>query len=150
MIYTIEKANLLTKQLNKFKDSYAFIVAGQFANIDFWINEVENSLTAIDEHNNRFKKIYQAQEIWIEDKNVRIPDYCFICNGICELSTEHYIKPNLPSQKFDAEKKEARKELVNATYYFLIRCVKLDLLNKQLLKEYCERIGTSIEPIDLK
>ena len=68
MIYTVEKANLITKQLNKFKDNYAFMVAGQFANIEFWINEVETAITAIDEHNIRVTKKYDAQEKWIDEK----------------------------------------------------------------------------------
>lgn len=149
MIYTVEKANLITKQLNKFKDSYAFIVAGQFANIEFWMNEVESTITAIDEHNIRFTKMYDAQEKWIEEKNVRIPDYCYICNGICELSNEHYKKPDFPKQRAQNEKNESRKELINATYYFLVRCFKLELLNEKLFQEYCHRIGTSIDPNDL-
>ncbi len=150
MIYTVEKANLITIQLNKFKDSYAFIVAGQFANIDFWINEVESTIKAIDEHNIRFGKMYNAQEKWIEEKNVKIPDYCYICNGICELSDEHYKKPELPKQRAKNDKNDSRKELINATYYFLVRCLKLELLNKKLFQEYCNRIGTSFDPNDLK
>ena len=150
MIYTVEKANLITKQLNKFKDNYAFMVAGQFANIEFWINEVETAITAIDEHNIRFTKMYDAQEKWIDEKNVRIPDYCYICNGICELSNEHYKKPELPKQKSTNDKNDSRKDLINAMYYFLVRCLKLELLNEELFKEYCNRIGTSIDPNDLK
>jgi hypothetical protein len=150
MIYTIEKANLITKQLKKFKDSYAYMVAGQFVNIEFWINEVENAIVAIDEHNIRFAKMYEAQERWIDEKNVRIPDYCYICNGICELSTEHYKKPELPKQRAKNDKNDSRKDLINATYYFLVRCVKLELLNEKQFKEYCNRIGTSIDINDLK
>lgn len=150
MIYTIEKANLITEQLKKFTDSYAHMVAGQFINIDFWINEAISALKAIDEHNARFDKMYEAQKKWIDDKNVRVPDYCFICNGICELSTEHYKKPELPKRKAKNEKKEARKELVNSAYYFLIRCYKIDLLNEKEFKTYCNLIGTSIDPYDLK
>jgi hypothetical protein len=150
MIYSVEKAILLTKQLNKFKDSHAFIVAGQFSNIDFWINEVETSIKAIDEHDSRFNKMYEAQEKWIENKNVKIPDYCYICDGICELSNEHYKKPELPKQRAKNDKKDSRKELINATYYFLIRCLKLELLNEKQFKEYCYRLGTSIDPNDFK
>lgn len=149
MIYTVEKANLVTKQLKKFTDSYSFIVAGQFANIDFWINEVESSILAIDKHKIRFQKMYEAQEIWIDKKNVKIPDYCYICDGICELSNEHYKKPDLPKQRAIKEKNDSRKELINATYYFLVRCFKLELLNEKLFQEYCNRIGTSIDPNDL-
>ena len=72
MIYTIEKANLITERLRRFTDSYAYMIAGQFANIDFWIDEVTNSIRAIDEHNLRFGKMCNAQKIWIEEKNVKI------------------------------------------------------------------------------
>ncbi|MCE2962852.1 MAG: hypothetical protein ACK5UE_03350 [Chitinophagales bacterium] len=148
MIYTVEKAILVTNQLKKFKDSYAFMVAGQFANIDFWMNEVMSGLKAIDEHNMRFEKMYKAQKKWTEEKNVKVPDYCSICNGICELSNKHYIKPELPKNSAKKEKIDSRKELINASYYFLVRCFKLELLDENLFREYCHCIGTSIDPND--
>ncbi len=150
MIYTIERAKLITEQLRKFVDSYAYMVAGQFANIDFWIDETLNSISAIDQHNVRFEKMCEAQKEWIEEKNVRVPDYCYICNGICELSEQHYKKPELPKQRAKNEKKEARKELVNSAYYFLVRCFKIGLLNEEELKGYCNQIGTSVDLDDLK
>jgi hypothetical protein len=150
MIYTIERANLITNQLRKFTDSNAYMVAGQFANIDFWINETESAIRAIDEHNARFEKMCEAQKEWIEDKNVRVPDYCYICNGICELSEEHYKKPELPKQRAKTEKRESRKKLVDSAYYFLIRCHKIELLSEKEINEYCNQIGTSIDPNDLK
>ncbi len=150
MIYTIEKAILVTKQLQKFTDSNDYMVAGQFANIDFWISEVVSAIKTFDEHNMRFHKMYEAQKNWIKENNTTVPDYCHICNGICELSIEHYIKPELPKRRFKNEKKEARKELVDASYYFLIRCFKTGLLNKEEIDCLCDKIGTSIDPYDLK
>ena len=150
MIYTIEKANLITERLRRFTDSYAYMIAGQFANIDFWIDEVTNSIRAIDEHNLRFGKMCNAQKIWIEEKNVKVPNYCHICNGICELSAQHYKKPELPKQRAKSEKREARKELVDSAYYFLIRCYDVGLLNEEELRDYCNQIGTSIDLSDLK
>ena len=150
MIYTTKRAILITKQLRKFTDSYAYMVAGQFANIDFWMNETVSSIRAIDEHNMRFEKMCEAQKKWIEDKNVSVPDYCSICNGICELSEQHYKKPELPRNRAKNEKKESRKELIDSAYYFLVRCFKIGLLNQEELKGYCSKIGTSIDPYDLK
>ncbi len=149
MIYTIESANLIAERLRKFTDSHDYMVAGQFANIDFWINEVVNSIRAIDEHNVRFEKMCEAQKEWIEEKNVRVPDYCHICNGICELSEQHYKKPEPPKRKAKSEKKEARKELIDSAYYFLIRCYKIELLNEKELKNYCSQIGTGVDSFDL-
>ncbi|MGH1383782.1 hypothetical protein [Kordia sp.] len=150
MIYTIKKAILVTEQLRKFTDSNDYMVAGQFANINFWINEVASAIKALDEHNIRFKKMCEAQKNWTEENNTRVPDYCHICNGICELSVEHYKKPELPKKRFKNEKKEARKELVDTAYYFLIRCFNMSLLNKEGLNDFCDRIETSIDPYDLK
>lgn len=150
MIYTVERANLISKQLRKFTDSYAFMVAGQFANVDFWMNEVISATVALDEHKVRFNKMYDAQKDWIEVKKVRVPDYCYICNGICELSHERYIKPELPKNKASVEKKESRKELIDSAYYFLVRCYNIGLINKEEIKRFCDKIGTSIDPYDLK
>ena len=58
MNYTIERAYLISEQLRKFTDSYAHMVAGQFANIDFWIIETVGAIRAIDEHNVRFEKMH--------------------------------------------------------------------------------------------
>ena len=150
MIYTIEKADLISQQLRRFTDNYAFMVARQFANIDFWMNEVLSALKAIDEHNLRFEKMCEAQTEWVEEKNVRIRDYCAICDGICELSTQHFKKPELPKNRATNEKKAARKELIDSAYYFLIRCFKIGLLNEIELKDYCNQIGTSVDLDDLE
>lgn len=150
MIYTIERANLITRQLKKFTDSYAFMVAGQFANIDFWIAEVVSAKKALDGHKVRFDKMYEAQRDWIEEKRVRVPDYCHICNGICELSHDGYVKPALPMNKARAEKKESRKELIDSAYYFLVRCHNIGLITGEEIKGFCDEIGTGIDPYDLK
>lgn len=150
MIYTIEKAILVTEQLRKFTDSNDYMVAGQFANINFWIDEVASAIKALDEHNSRFNTMYETQKNWIEEHNTKIPDYCFICNGICELSVEHYVKPELPKRRFKNEKKEARKKLVDSGYYFLIRCFNMELLNKEEINDFCDKIGTSIDSYDIK
>ncbi|MEM6684343.1 MAG: hypothetical protein AAF617_00995 [Bacteroidota bacterium] len=150
MIYTLEKAILITAQLRKFTHSYDYMLAGQFANIDFWINEVVVAIKAIDEHNARFNKMYDAQRSWIETYDTRVPDYCPICNGICELSTEHYVHPELPKRRSNMEKKETRKELVDAAYFFLIRCFKTGLIDTEKLTDFCDTIETGIDPYDLK
>ncbi|MDF1697749.1 MAG: hypothetical protein P1U56_18020 [Saprospiraceae bacterium] len=41
---------------------------GQFANIDLGIDETVNSIRALDEHNTRFEKMFDAKKKWIEEK----------------------------------------------------------------------------------
>lgn len=147
MIYTFEKSDLITKQLRKFTTAYTHHVVGQYANIDFWINEVVGSLKAIDEYKNRFDKLYTAQKEWTEDHGTVIHEFCPICNGKCEFSNG---KPRLPVLQYKREKNDFRKELVDATYFFLLRCFRIGLLTREELRQKCDTIGTSIDPNDLK
>lgn len=150
MIYTVQRVKLIAEQLRKFSDADSWIVVGQFPNLKFWIDEVKSALKAIDEHNIRFDKMFESQKKWIESHNIEIPDYCTICQGICDLGAGTR-KPNLPkkSSETKADKKESRKELINSAYYFLRRCYKLKLLSEEELKEKCNTIGTSVDIADL-
>ena len=99
MIYTFEKSDLITKQLRKFTTAYTHHVVGQYANIDFWINEVVTSLKAIDGHKKRFDKLYTAQKEWTEDHGTVIHEYCFICNGRCSCTNEKIKKQHIKLAK---------------------------------------------------
>ncbi len=147
MIYTIEKANLIADQLKKFTTAYTYHVAGQFANIDFWINEVVQSLNIIDEHRIRFDNISKAQKEWADNHKVVIHYYCPICKGRCEFSDG---KPNPPKLRYKSDKSEARRDLLDSAYFFLIRCYRIGLLSKEELKQKCDVIGTGIDLEDLK
>lgn len=147
MIYTIERANLISEQLRRFTTSYAHHVAGQFANIDFWLHEVQEAIKTIDEYNKRFNKMRDEQKKWVSSHETVVYGYCPICQGKCELSDGH---PSPLVRTPDNELKTARKNLVDSTYCFLLRCYRMKLLNKDLLEIKCEEIGTSIDPSDLK
>ena len=147
MIYTIEKANMITEQLRRFKSGFAHHVVGQFTNIDFWLNEVLEAQKTIDGYNARFNNIRDTQKNWIENHGTEIYDYCPYCVGKCELSNG---KPSPPNRISSSDLIEVRRELVNSTYYFLIRCYRMKLINDEELKQKCDVIGTSIDPNDLK
>lgn len=147
MIYTIEKAILINGQLAKFTRGYTHHVVGQFANIDFWLDEVVGALKGIDEYRLRFDRMYDAQKTWTEEHGTVVHEYCPVCKGQCEFSDG---KPRLPTLKFKSEMAEARKELVDSIYFFLIRCYRIALLTHDELKQKCHVVGTSIDPDDLK
>lgn len=150
MIYTVKRANLVSEQLRKLKDSNAWIVAGQFVNLKFWLDEVKSSLKALDEHNTRFDKMYDAQKEWIESHGIHVPNNCPICRGICELGSGSK-KPDLPkkSSQTKLDKKESRKQLLDSAYYFLLRCYKLKLIDEIEFRKKCDDVGTSIDLNDL-
>jgi hypothetical protein len=146
MIYSIEKANLISEQLRKFKDCFAHQLAGHHANVDFWINEVKESLIVLDDYNKRFNVMRERQSVWIENHGKPIHEYCPICEGKCEFSNG---VPTLPTRVESSLLKETRKNLVNSTYYFLVRCYNSKLMDLKTLENYCAEVGTSIEPKDL-
>lgn len=150
MIYTVQRVNLIADQLRKFAEADSWIVVGQFVNLEFWLDEVKTALNAMDEHNLRFDKMYDSQKKWIESHNIHIPDNCGICQGICELGTGTR-KPFLPRRSSESklEKTESRKELIDSSYYFLLRCYQLKLLNEEELRLRCKELDTSVDLKDL-
>lgn len=151
MIYTVHKVNLVAEQLRKFSDSNSWMVVGQFVNLEFWIEEVKSALKALDEHNSRFDKMYDAQKEWIESHGIQVPDNCPICQGVCELG-DGVKTPNLPKRSAEtkSDKKESRKNLLDSTYYFLLRCYKIKLIDEDEFRHKCEYVGTSIDINDLE
>ena len=147
MIYTIEKANLVSKQLRRFTSGYSHHVAGQFTNIDFWMSEVKEAIKIIDEYHQRFDKMRDEQSQWIYSHGTRVYGYCPACGGKCEFDNG---TPSPPRKVNKDDLKEARKELVDATYFFLARCFRMKLLDKNALQLKCDEIGTGIDPQDLE
>lgn len=87
--------------------------------------------------------MFTAQQVWTEKQGILIRQYCAICGGICELSKE---KPPLSKLKY---KIEIRKNLIDSTYYFLIRYYKIRLLTKDESKHKCDLIRTNVDSNDL-
>ena len=147
MSYTIERATLIANQLKKFTTSYAHHLAGQFANLDFWLSETQEALKAIDGYFHRYQNLRKAQMQWVKNHGTKVYDYCSICGGKCELADG---TPS-PPVKIDKEELETtRRQVKDAVYHFLLRCFRANLLNEKSLSEACERVGTSVEPEDLR
>ena len=148
-MYTIEKAELISEQLRKFKDGYAHHASGHFGNIDFWIKEVLDALKAIDEHKLRFERLKINQQKWVDAHDTIVQDFCGICGGRCEFDYNGGYTPSPPKRKLGNEMKQVRIDLVNSAYYLLIKFYKQNLIDKNQLKDYCIKIGTSIDVSDL-
>ena len=147
MIYTVKKANLISEQLRRFTSGYAHHVAGQFSNLDFWLHEVQESIKTIDEYNTRFNNMQDEQKKWVGAHGTVVYDYCPYCGGKCEFSNG---KPSPPVKISSSELNATRKTLIDSTYFFLVRCYRMGLLNKNMLESKCKQIGTSIDPSDLE
>lgn len=146
MIYTIERANLLAEQFRRFKSSHAHHLAGLFANVEFWLHEVEEAYRAIDEYNERFFVLREAQEEWVEQFDVKESRFCPICRGKCEFDDG---TPQPPRRTPSADLQAARDALREEAREFLMRGFRAGMLDENDLREMCARIGTGLELSEL-
>ena len=146
MIYTIERANLLAEQFRRFKSSHAHHLAGLFANVDFWLHEVEEAYRAIDEYNVRFSSLQDAQEEWVNRCDVREVRFCRVCQGRCEFDDG---TPQPPRRTSSGDLRSARVNLREQAREFLMHCFRSGLMDEADLRAMCARIGTGIEPSEL-
>ena len=146
MIYTIERANLLTEQFRRFKSSHAHHLAGLFANVDFWPHEVEEAYRAIDEYNMRFSTLQNAQERWVRQFDVKEYRFCHICQGKREFDDG---TPQPPRRTPSRDLGDARAALREEAREFLMRCFRSGLMDQAALREMCNRIGTGLETSEL-
>lgn len=152
MTYTVQKAELIAEQLRRFETGYSHHVAGHFANLDFWMGEVVASVHAIDNHKERFEKLRDGQQRWVQEHETQVPVFgaCGICRGRCEFDDGSTQSPTPPKRKGTTQRTDARRELVDATYRLLTRLYRMGLLDETELQDRCDQIGTSIEPRDLE
>ena len=146
MIYTIERANLLIEQFRRFKSHHAHHLAGLYANVDFWLNEVQETYHTIDDYNSRFTKLRSAQEKWVNEYDTKVYNFCPACGGKCEFDDGI---PSPTNRTSSSDLQRVRLELKEAAREFLLRCFRTGLVDEDGLNELCNRIGTSLEPSDL-
>jgi hypothetical protein len=147
MAYSIDQTNAVAMQLEKFTTAYAHHLVGHVANLDFWLEEALHALKVLDEYPSRFVRLRDAQVGWVKAHGTKVSGFCGICGGKCEFDPRTPPPPNrLPSQEID----EARRRLKDAVYKFLLRCHRAGHLEEPALRAACERVGTSVDPSDLK
>lgn len=148
MVYSIEQAELVAQQLEKFTTSYSHHLVSQFANLEFWLDEVRHAVDVIDGYSRRFVTMRDAQREWVEAHGTMVPSpFCPICRGECEFGGPQKPEPpvRIPSQDLDA----ARRRVKDAAYKLLLRGHRAGLLDEEAVRAACERVGTSVDPSDL-
>ena len=148
MAYTIEHANQVASQLERFTTAFAHQVVGQFANLAFWLDEVEHAVAVIDAYPSRFAAMELAQHEWVAKHDTVVGSFCRHCGGKCELAPG-MSPPNAPRRIDARQMAEAKRRVKDATYRFLLRGYRTKLLDRSALIAACERIGTSVDFADL-
>lgn len=143
-------ADLVASQLERFTTGLAHHVAGQFANLDFWLAEVTHALAVLDGYRRRFDVISEGQAKWVEAHDTRVPigGFCPMCAGRCEFYSLE--KPGPPTRMFSSDRDDARRRLKDAAYYFVLRYYRMGLLTEAGVRDACAKVGTSVDPTDLR
>jgi hypothetical protein len=148
MAFIIDRANEVASMLEKFTTSHSYQVAGQFANLKFWISEALHALDALAGYENRFERLSAAQSEWIDAHNVVVGSYCPMCKGQCEFDPD-LKRPAAPTKIPSKERNNSVSRLKDAVYFFLLRCFRMNLIDENSLRDICNRVGTSVEAREL-
>ena len=148
MAYIIDQADDVASMLEKFTTAHAYQVAGQFANLEFWMGETLHALEALSNYDDRFARMSTAQEMWIGNHNVVVGSYCPMCKGQCEFEPD-LKPPRAPTMIPSKARGDAVRRLRDAMYFFLVRCFRMNLIDENALRDVCERVGTSVAALDL-
>jgi hypothetical protein len=139
--YSSDVTNLLTAQLAKFATLNRHQLAGQVANLDFWLAEARHCLGVIDGYRHRFERLKAAQAAHVAS------------HGTIEFDPgEPNIKGRAahPRPVPDHELKEGRRAVCDATYRFLVRCFNESLIDEKTLRQECQSLGIGVEAADLR
>jgi hypothetical protein len=147
MNYSIEQSALLARQLEGLATREAHQLAGHVANLEFWLGETCHVLATIDDYPDRFRRLREGQQAWVELHETRTNRPCLICRGKpCELGPQ---PPPAPTRISSDDMDAARRGLRQGCYRFLLRLHRLGLLDEPGLRVACERIGVTLEREDL-
>ena len=147
MAYSIDRARLVADQLERFAHSHAHQLAGQVANLGFWLDEVAAALRTMDEYPQRFRRLRESQASWVKRHGTVVSEYCPHCGGACEFGPHAPPPPTrIPSEQLG----EARDRIRQSCYRFLLRSYRLGLLEEPAVREACERVGVGVEAEDLE
>ncbi len=111
MAFSSDLAKLVSGTLSRFVQALnRHQLAGQVANLDFWITQIRNALDVIDRYGERFVRMNAAQDQYVNTHDTKEFN---LKSEFSELSTA-----KLPRRVPDRELQAARKELTKVTSVF--------------------------------
>jgi hypothetical protein len=145
--YSIARAELIAEQISRFATQHLHQLAGHHANLGFWISEAAAAVRTIDEYQQRFHQLRDAQLAWLREHDTKITHFCPVCRGRCEFDPQTPDRPSrLPSEDLAA----ARDAVRVAVRQFVVRLHHAGFLSETEVREAADRVGASIEREDLE
>lgn len=146
MSYSIQKATLIADQLQRLATQNTHQLAGQVANLDFWLAEAVHAIATIDQYPERFQRLRVAQVGWAKAHGTRVSGYCAHCGGGCEFGPQ---VPD-PPRRIPAEDLAAARAAVRQTgRLYLLRLYRAQLIDESAVRRACDDLGAPLESEDL-
>lgn len=134
MSFSTDMAGLVANQLSRFVTLNRHQLAGQVANLDFWLAQVRHTLSVIDNYGVRFIQMHAAQEQYTAIHGTTE----FALGSDC-FPTQRKASP--PRRVPDRELQKARRALIEAVTRLLERCRRDDLISEEQLTSAFESLG---------
>jgi hypothetical protein len=128
-------ANLVANQLSRLTTLNRHQLAGQVANLDFWLGEIQHAFAVIDGYGVRFTRMHAAQEQHVTAHGTTEFDLD------ADWDTERRASPprRVPGQELE----KARHSLIQAASRFLERCHRDGFLSN-------DRLSAAVESLDVR
>lgn len=137
MSFSTDMAKLVTDQLTRLVTLNRHQLAGQVANLDFWLDQVRHSLGVIDGYGKRFQRLNTAQSKHVRAHHTTEFEFFDPC---CTQQ-----KPAPPTKVPGSELSDARKALCDAARRFLKRCRKEGFIEESALRQACAKLDIGID-----
>lgn len=145
--YSIARAELIAEQIGRFATQHLHQLAGHHANLAFWLSEAAAAVRSIDEYQQRFQHLRDAQLSWIREHNTQITRYCPICRGGCEFGPQTPERPHrVPAEDLNAARDAVRKSVRK----FLVRLYQAGFVSEAELRQAAATVDAPIEAEDLE
>jgi hypothetical protein len=112
--FSTDMAKLVADQLSRFVTLRSHQLAGQAANLDFWIAQVRHALGVIDGYGVRFVRMEGGQQQYVAAHDTKLSE-------VGPAGVEER-RPHPPRRIPDRELRKERRVLVEAATRFLERC----------------------------
>jgi len=133
MSFSTDIADLVAMQLSRLTTLNRHQLAGQVANLDFWLGEVQHALAVIDGYGVRFTQMHAAQEQYVNSHGTTEFDLDY------DWDTKRRASP--PRRVSGHELAKARRNLTQAASRFLERCRSEGLLSEDQFSSAMESLG---------
>ena len=144
MSFSENLAQVVSDQLERFETLNTYQLAGHVPNLDFWIFQAKNALETIDGYEPRFRLLKSAQTEYVKNHKI------IIASPIDPFDPYLGGPPSPPRRVPDDQRREARRRVADATYRFLVRLCKEDLITSTRLQAICQTLDIGTDPSDWK